>query len=221
MSSDRSADQAGTHAGGGPARTHVSDARSLEQLLDDVAARTPAPGGGSCAAWACAFAASLVEMTAGFATGRPDLADRHEPLAQIRARAHALRGVALGLGEQELHSYAPVLTALGLPKDDPGRRDRLDAALSDAAQSPFELARLGAELATLALEAADAGAPHLRGDALTAVLVAEGACQAAAQLVLINLAGRPDDPRLADLAELTQRAAAVRAAVLWPDANQA
>ena len=51
--------------------------RSLGQLLDSVAARTPAPGGGTAAALAGAFAAGLVEMSAKFTLTRDAYADRH------------------------------------------------------------------------------------------------------------------------------------------------
>ncbi|MBA2636837.1 MAG: cyclodeaminase/cyclohydrolase family protein, partial [Solirubrobacterales bacterium] len=34
--------------------------RPLSELLDALAARTPAPGGGCAAAWGCAIAAGLV-----------------------------------------------------------------------------------------------------------------------------------------------------------------
>jgi hypothetical protein len=69
-------------------------------------------------------------------------------------------------------------------------------------------------VATLALEASRDGTRHLRGDALTGLLLAEGACQAAARLVRINLAGMPRDPRLVEIEELTEAAAAARAEAL-------
>jgi len=185
--------------------------RPLRTLLDDVATTTPAPGGGSTAAWACALAAALVEMTAAFTMKRPE---QHERMAHIAARARSLRGQATELGEQELHAYGPVLAALRLPHEDPDRAARLDATLSSAADTPLALTRASAEVATLALEAARDGTPHLQGDAITGALLAEGACQAAAQLVAINLAGRPRDERLTELAELTKRAAAIRAELL-------
>src|SRR5918992_578233 len=41
--------------------------QSLHDLLEQVADRRPAPGGGSSSAWACALGAGLVEMAAAFA----------------------------------------------------------------------------------------------------------------------------------------------------------
>jgi methenyltetrahydrofolate cyclohydrolase len=183
--------------------------RPLRALLDEVASATPAPGGGACAGWACALAASLVEMAAAFATERAG-AERARML-EISARAHSLRERATALAQADLHAYVPVLRALQMPKDDPERAAQLDVALSDAAETPLAIARAAAEVSALALEVSRGGSPHLRGDALAGLHLAEGACQAAARLVEINLAGRPDDERLKELATLVERAAADRA----------
>jgi methenyltetrahydrofolate cyclohydrolase len=188
--------------------------RSLQALLDDVAAASAAPGGGCSAAWACAMAASLVQMTAALTIRRPQHRDLDQRMAEIEARAGVLREHATELGERELHAYEPVLAALRLPEEDPDRARKIEAALSEAAETPLALTRVGTEVAAIALEAVRTGTAHLRGDAAAGVLLAEGACQAAARLVTINLAGRPGDARLAELAQLTERAAAIRAAVL-------
>ena len=45
--------------------------QSLHDVLDAVAAQRPAPGGGCSAAWAGAFGAGLVEMTASFTLAPP------------------------------------------------------------------------------------------------------------------------------------------------------
>jgi formiminotetrahydrofolate cyclodeaminase len=185
--------------------------RQLKELLSDVAAPTPAPGGGCCAGWTCALAAGLVEMTAAFTLGRSEHEDTHQRMAQIATQAGALREQARELAEQELHAYEPVLAAMRLPADHHDRAAKIDAALGQAAETPLALVRVGAEIAALALEASQTGTRHLRGDALTGLLLAEGACQAAASLVAINLANRPHDARLVELAELTGQAAAARA----------
>jgi methenyltetrahydrofolate cyclohydrolase len=188
--------------------------RPLQELLTDVAAPSPAPGGGCSAGWTCALAAGLVEMTAAFTLARPERADRHQRMSQIAARASSLRERATELAERELHAYAPVLAALRAPQDDPDRAGALDAALAQAAETPLAIARVAADVAVLAIEASRTGTPHLHGDALAGVLLAEGACQAAARLAEINLSERPHDERLRELRELTRGAAAIRAEVL-------
>src|SRR5919198_348548 len=112
--------------------------RSLGQFLEQVAAESPSPGGGSSCALACALAA------------------------------------------EELHVYAAVLEVMREPAETSGRSERLDAALSDATDSPLAIARAAAEVAELAAEAARSGNRHLRGDAMTGALLAEAGGAAAA-----------------------------------------
>jgi methenyltetrahydrofolate cyclohydrolase len=194
-----------------PLRENQLADRALRSLLDDVASATPAPGGGSSAGWAGALAAALVEMAAGFAVKQPGPSEVRTSMVQIAMRARSLRERATDLAQRELHAYQPVLAALRLPRSDPEREARLDAALSEAAETPLAIARVCGEVTALALEASRAGSPHLRGDALAGLLIAEGACHAAATLVEINLAGRPHDERLAELAAVRDMAAANRA----------
>jgi formiminotetrahydrofolate cyclodeaminase len=153
-------------------------------------------------------------MAAGFTLARDEYAERHPRMTEMRARAGELRAQALSLAEEELHVYEAVLEVLRTPADAPGRAERLETALSDAADSPLAVARAAAEIATLAAEAARTGNRHLRGDAVAGALLAEAACAAAARLAELNLAGRPGDPRRGEAAELPALALQARMAAL-------
>lgn len=179
-----------------------------------MAARRPAPGGGTSAAWACALAAGLAEMSAAFMPGAPGRPGSAERMNIIRERASALRAKALDLAERELETYEPVLAAMRLDRADPGRDRAMRAALSAAAEAPLAIARTAAEVAELGAEAAAGGNEHLRGDAVTGVLLAEAACRSAAKLVELNLAGAPDDARRRQTDELALRASRARDDVL-------
>jgi formiminotetrahydrofolate cyclodeaminase len=191
---------------------------TLRELLDSLAAHTPAPGGGTAAAFAAASAAALVQMAARFTEGRADHADAHARMSEVVARADELRARLVELAEIELHAFEPVLDAIRLPRDDPDRGDRVAEALSNAAESPMGISRAAAELAGLGAELAETGAPRLVGDAVTAAVLGEGACVAAGRLAQINLAAFADDPRLTEVSDLTAAAAAARARAL--DAKQ-
>jgi formiminotetrahydrofolate cyclodeaminase len=121
---------------------------------------------------------------------------------QDTERARELRVRALELAEEELTAYAPVLEAVRLPKDDPTRAEKLDVALSNAADTPLEIARVAAEVAALASDLAARGNRTLEGDANTGAELARAACRAAARLAEINLSARPDDPRAAEAKQL-------------------
>jgi methenyltetrahydrofolate cyclohydrolase len=118
------------------------------------------------------------------------------------ARPRELRARAMELAERELTSYAPVLEASRLPKDDPTRTERLDQALSDAANPPLEIARVAAEVEQRATDLASRGNRSLEGDANTAAELARAARRAAARLVQINLSAHADDPRATEATQL-------------------
>ena len=183
--------------------------QSLHDLLDEVAAQRPAPGGGCSAAWAGAFGAGLVEMAASFTLARPKYAGVHHRMADVRREAKVLRRRLLELGEADADAYEPVIAAMRMPERHPQRKHKLEAARSKAAEVPLETAEAAARVAELAAETAKVGNVHLMGDSVTGATIAEGASRAAARLVEINLVGRVD-PRLARASDATRRAAAAR-----------
>lgn len=125
--------------------------RPLASLLEEFAASTPAPGGGSAAACACALGAALVEMAAALeGSGEGE-------------RMRILREHALELAERELSSYAPVLEARRLPRDDPERPGRIEAALADASAAPLAIAEAASEVAELGAGLAAQAGPAIRG----------------------------------------------------------
>jgi methenyltetrahydrofolate cyclohydrolase len=174
--------------------------QSLASFLDDVAAATPAPGGGTSAAFALALGAALVEMAASLAGE-----------AEAASRARGLRAEALELAERELSSYAPVLEAARLPREDPSRAERLEEAVKDASRTPLAIAERAAEVAELGTAVAAGTSPNVRGDAVTGVVIAEAACAAAAGLVEINLERQPRAPELEQAREARARAGQARA----------
>lgn len=170
-------------------------------LLDEVAARTPAPGAGSVSALAVALAAGLAAMAARFS-------ERHWPDAdRSAARAVELQARAAALASADARAYEAVLAARG---------EDVRVALEQAAAVPLELAELAAEVAALAADAAEHGNPNLRGDAAAGALLAEAGARAAANLVAINLEGRPGAGRPSQAAGFAAEAAASAARALAP-----
>ena len=164
----------------------------LGRFLDMVASREPAPGGGASAAVAVALAAALTGMAARFSMD-------HLPDAETVAdKAEGLRGRAMSLAREDAVAYGRALDAYRTPRDDEeGRRRRIREALSEAADVPLSIAEIGAEVAGIAVRFAEEGNPNLRGDAVTAVVLAGAGGRAAATLVEINVrAGGADEGRL-------------------------
>lgn len=178
--------------------------QSLDQFLDAVASREPAPGGGAVAATVLAMAAGLAGMAARFAEGRLDGA------AEQAGHADRLRERAAPLAQRDADAYAQVVTAYRIPREsDPeGRRERIRHALRDAAEVPAEVARIAAEVAEIAAMLARDGNPNLAGDAVTASLLAEAAARSASSLVRVNVTSGGLDESLAEEAERCVQTAA-------------
>lgn len=159
-------------------------------FLDQVAARTPAPGGGGAAAVTGAMAAGLVAMAARFS------ATRLPGAGELADQADELRRRAADLADMDARAYTAVLDAGRQPGDDGQRRERTREALLGAAHVPLEIAGIGARVARLAVRVAEAGNPNLRGDAVTGAVLAAASARSAACLVDINVRLGGLDPGL-------------------------
>ena len=181
----------------------------IEELLDTIAAETPAPGGGSVAAFVTEMAASLAAMAARFAHD-------WDGAGGAVAQAETLRHRAAPLAGEDAVAYENVLTALRMPEElEPEVRNTLiGETLSRAADVPLEIAECAASVAELAAEIAVCGNPNLRGDAAAAAILASSAARVAANLVEINLSTVEGDDRIerARATVKSAEAAAARAA---------
>ncbi len=176
-------------------------------FLDELAARGPTPGGGGAAAVAGALAAGLTAMAARYSDAQLREA------GDLAARADELRHRLTDLADTDARAYQAVLAAYRLPEDGGQRQRQVREALLGAALVPLEMAETGAQVAGLAAGLACSGNPRLRGDAITAALLAAASARSAAALVDINVGLGGLD------AELSRRAA--RAAAAARDAAEA
>jgi formiminotetrahydrofolate cyclodeaminase len=187
----------------------------LGRFVDMVASREPAPGGGASAAVAVALAAALTAMAARFS------ADHLADAETIADRAEELRNRVMPLAQADAAAYGRVLDAYRTPRDDDEkRRRRIREALSEAADVPLSIAEVGVEVAGNAARLAEEGNPNLRGDALTATVLAGAGVRAAATLVEINVsAGGAGDDRLARVDQLLATMAAAQEVVEGAEAR--
>jgi formiminotetrahydrofolate cyclodeaminase len=186
--------------------------QAVGELCKTVAAETSAPGGGSVAAIAGAFAASLVAMAARFSS------DQWEDAAGAVAQAETLRARLLPLADEDAHAYENFLLARRMSEEVEAevRDAAIGDALSRAADVPLAIAEASLDVASLAADLAERGNPNLRGDAATAALLAEAAVRATANLVEINLATREGDERIARARELVEMTRRISRRVLEP-----
>lgn len=122
---------------------------------------------------AVSLAAALAGMAARLSTDLPESADLIERTDQLREEASRL-------AQADAEAYGRVIAAQRAGNG-------VGEALSTAADVPLGIAEAGAEVSEIAARLAEDGNPNLRGDAHTALLLAEAGVRAAASLVEINL----------------------------------
>jgi formiminotetrahydrofolate cyclodeaminase len=168
----------------------------LGRFLDELSADRPEPAGGSAAAVAVALAAGLCAMTAGRS------ANRIARAAELAAEARRLCQDVAPLAQADADGYRAVMEAHRLAPDTPGRAEAVSAALSAASDVPVRIVEAGVAAAGLAARLVEEGNQNLRGDAVTAALLAAAGARAAARLVAINLAEAAHDERRARVERL-------------------
>jgi formiminotetrahydrofolate cyclodeaminase len=168
--------------------TRSSEVRSVDAFLDELAAGTPAPGGGSAAALAGALAAALVAMVARL-SGSADT---------IVREADTLRQELRRLMDEDAAAYLRVIEAIR-------SRKPVDDALLGAAQPQIEVARRAARLLALARDVGKKGPARARSDAVAAGHLARAALLIAVENIRANMAGLADPKRGADLLREAER----------------
>ena len=103
-----------------------------------------------------------------------------------------------------------LLIAVDRTRNQPGHAARLREALGAAAEPPVAIVEVAAEITRLAADAVADARGGIRGEAITAAILAEGVARAGVAIVELNLAGAPDDPRLARVRALARAARADR-----------
>jgi formiminotetrahydrofolate cyclodeaminase len=180
---------------------------TLAQIMQRVAAVDPTPGAGPSLAWTCGLAAALVEMVSGIALNQEPV-DR-AAIEERRARAMALRDLALTLADADADAYRAVL-AVGRRRGEAGHAGRLRAALHAAADPLLSIVETAGEVTRLAADAACQIRGGARGEAKTAAVLGAAVVQAGLPLIELNLAGAPGDPRVTRARAIAHGASADR-----------
>ncbi len=181
------------------------EGRLVGDLVRDVVDSADAPGGGVVAAVTLAFVAGLV-VKAARAAG-----DVWGDAGGTAAQATVLGRRALAAGRTGGEAYAEAVALMRTATGTGERDSDLAGALERSAQAPLEMTGIAADLAALAADTAERGGVAMRPEAVTACVLAEACCVAAAHLVEINLALRGGDARLAQSADHVTHARLARA----------
>jgi len=165
---------------------------SLKQYLDDLAAKLPAPGGGSAAALSAALGVSLISMVVNFTLGKPKYAKYEGELKAIILKSENLREEFLNLVDLDVTAY-----------QSKNIRDALDV--------PFMVCRLSFEAIKLCPALVKKGNINLISDVAVAAVLLESAFSSAYFNVEINLKSLADKKLTKSInKELVQKAKSIK-----------
>lgn len=164
---------------------------SADAFMNELAAGTAAPGGGSAAAYAGAMAASLVGMVARLTIGKKKYADVQAEMQSIAENADHLRSLLHSAVVEDANAYTEVMKAMKITEGDE-RDDAVEAALEHAAEVPLRVARDSVAVMALASTVAQKGNVNAISDAGSAVHLGYSAMSAAALTVRINAEAATD-----------------------------
>ncbi|MEN6408082.1 MAG: glutamate formimidoyltransferase [Anaerolineaceae bacterium] len=165
-------------------------------FLDDLAAGTAAPGGGSASAHTGAAAAALVAMVSRLTIGKKKYAAVEPEMWTLLEKAEGLRSDLTKAVEEDAAAFDLVMAAMKLPKDTEveqhTRTEEIEKATLKAAQVPLHTAQKSLEVQTLAVRAATIGNLNAISDAAAGATLAKAALTGAGLNVRINTVSLQD-----------------------------
>jgi glutamate formiminotransferase/formiminotetrahydrofolate cyclodeaminase len=194
-------------------RAGVGSSKSSSDFYEEVAAKTPTPGGGSVAASAGALGAALNAMVCRLTIGKKKYKEVAEKMKDLRDRSEELRATLQEMIIKDGKAFDEVMASRKLPKDNEEEIARRDAAIIEAtrraAEVPLETAGYAMQVIELARDVAEYGNVNSVSDAGVAALMAKAAVDGAIYNVKINLGGLEDkefvESMRAKAAELTDK----------------
>ena len=164
----------------------------VEPFIEQLAAPTAVPGGGSAAAAAGAMAAGLATMAAKMSQGKKAYTQFDAELTEALTRLAALRAELLAAIDADAASYQAVVAAYRAQKQAPPEQshaadEAVTAALLGAAKVPLQVAGWADEVSTLATALRTKTNPKMGSDLAVAVALTRAAVEGALANVEINL----------------------------------
>ncbi len=162
-------------------------------FAEETASESPAPGGGSIAAYMGALAAALGTMVANLSAHKPGWDDRWEEFSDIAEKGHAIQDRLIALVDEDTEAFNRIMAVFAMPKKTPEEKEAraaaLEAATLYATEVPLRTMQTAYETFDILEAMASKGNPASVSDAGVGALAARSAVLGAHLNVRINAAG--------------------------------
>lgn len=171
-------------------------ALTVKGFADETLRESPAPGGGSVAAYMGALGAALGTMVANLSAHKPGWDDRWEEFSNWADKGVELEAELLHLVDEDTEAFNRIMAAFGMPKnteeDKRLRSEAIQNATLFAAQVPLETMKTSYKAFEICKAMAETGNPNSVSDAGVGALAARAAVLGAGLNVKINASSLKD-----------------------------
>jgi glutamate formiminotransferase/formiminotetrahydrofolate cyclodeaminase len=169
---------------------------SLKDFANETLSESPAPGGGSIAAYLGALGISLAGMVANLSAHKRGWDSRWKEFSDVAEKALAFQKELLKMVDEDTRAFNRIMDAFGLPKsteeEKTVRKNAIAEATLHAIETPLSVMRLACQSMDVMAEMAEKGNPNSVSDAGVGALCARSAVMGAWLNVRINCAGYSD-----------------------------
>jgi len=176
---------------------------TLADFADETASESPAPGGGSIAAYTGSLGVSLATMVANLSSHKKGWDERWEEFSNWAEKGELYKTELLKLVDADTAAFNHIMNAFALPKSTDAEKTARTKAIQDATKYAIEIPFKVMQTAYAGMEVikamADIGNPNSVSDAGVGALCARSAVMGAFMNVRINAAGYDDKDYVADI----------------------
>ena len=169
---------------------------NLADFVNETASESPAPGGGSIAAYTGSLGAALGTMVANLSAGKRGWEDKVSEFSDWAEKGQSICNKLLKAVDEDTHSFNEIMNAFGLPKatdeEKKSRAEAIETATKYACQVPLDVIKTAASALDLLEYMVEKGNPNSITDAGVGVLCIETAVKGACYNVMINAKGLKD-----------------------------
>lgn len=177
------------------AGTRLADL-TIKAFAEETSRESPAPGGGTIAAYMGALGAALGTMVANLSSHKAGWDDRWHHFSSWAEKGQQLMTRLLQLVDEDTQAFNAIMAAFGLPKateaDRKQRAAAIEAATLHATEIPLETMNTALQAFDICKAMASEGNPNSVSDAGVGALAARAAVLGAALNVKINASALSD-----------------------------
>ena len=170
---------------------------TLEDFMNETASESPAPGGGSVAAYIGALGTALGTMVANLSSHKRGWDDRWEVFSDWAVKGKEIQNELLRLVDEDTRAFNRIMEAYGLPKKSEDEKKMRQQAIRDATLQamnvPLQVMRTAARAPEVLEAMVKTGNPNSLSDAGVGALAIRTATEGAFMNVKINSAGLEED----------------------------